>query len=631
MTYVPLHVHSEYSLLDGLSQTSQISKRLNDIEIDTCALTDHGTVSGAVDFSRTLKGASQKQILGCELYLCEQNATEKNSDNRDLLHQVVLAKNLQGWKDILRLVSQSNNSDQFYYKPRIDFNQLRETASKGNLISFSGHLGSYLGKVALENRSDKFICEAAYRLQNMFGKDNFFIEIQLIDSHNNEAARIAAERLREISKQTGIPCVATPDAHYPTREAAEDQQVLLCTSLKKTIGQVHQELKQGKSKSLSSFFASNNYHIPSYQDMKQFHSDEELANTVRIAGMCEQYDILGSPNPPEFSCPTGHNPKKYLRHLCKMGWAAKMGHIKKNSEEFERYGDRVNRELEVFEEAGLSSYFLIVQDILKYCKDAGYLTGPGRGSAAGCMVSYLIGITQIDPVKYDLVFERFYNAGRNTDERISMPDIDIDVPKEAREKVIEYMKQKYGKGNVAQIVTYQTLQGRSALKRVMQARGNVSFAEQNEITKHIMDEAKIADELQDMKEELGESSLILWALKNRKEKLKDWCEIDDDGKLKGKMSRIFEQAMRMEGTKIIQSKHAAGVVVSPSPISDTCPMVKSANKGETDLLAGFEGPSCEDVGLLKLDVLGIRMLDKIMEVPLILKEQNAGNNTMSTV
>ena len=230
-----------------------------------------------------------------------------------------------------------------------------------------------------------------------------------------------------------------------------------------------------------------------------------------------------------------------------------------------------------------------------------------------------------------LFFERFYNAGRNTDERISMPDIDIDVPKEAREKVIEYMKQKYGKGNVAQIVTYQTLQGRSALKRVMQARGNVSFAEQNEITKHIMDEAKIADELQDMKEELGESSLILWALKNRKEKLKDWCEIDDDGKLKGKMSRIFEQAMRMEGTKIIQSKHAAGVVVSPSPISDTCPMVKSANKGETDLLAGFEGPSCEDVGLLKLDVLGIRMLDKIMEVPLILKEQNAGNNTMSTV
>ena len=234
-------------------------------------------------------------------------------------------------------------------------------------------------------------------------------------------------------------------------------------------------------------------------------------------------------------------------------------------------------------------------------------------------MSYLIGITQIDPLQHDLVFERFYNAGRNTDQRISMPDIDIDVPKVAREEVIEYIRNKYGKDNVAQIVTYQTMQGRSALKRVMQARGNISFTEQNEITKHIMDEAKIADELQDMKEELGESSLILWALKNRKKQLKDWCEIGENGKLEGKMAKVFEQSMRLEGTKIIQSKHAAGVVVSPTPISDTCPMIRSASKGDTDLLAGFEGPSCEDVGLLKLDVLGIRMLDKIMEVPDILK------------
>ena len=418
---------------------------------------------------------------------------------------------------------------------------------------------------------------------------------------------------------------------YPTREAAEDQQVLLCTALKKSIGQLHSDIKKDPNRQNGWFFNSNNYHIPSYEDMKEFHTDEELANTILIADMCKQYSILGVPNPPEFSSPAGYNPKNYLRYLCKVGWAEKMRHVQKNTEEFERYGDRVNRELEVFEEAGLSSYFLIVQDIIKFCKHEGYLTGPGRGSAAGCMVSYLIGITQIDPIKYDLVFERFYNAGRNTDERISMPDIDIDVPKEAREKVIEYMKQKYGKENVAQIVTYQTLQGRSALKRVMQARGNVSFTEQNEITKHIMDEAKIAEDLQDMKEELGESSLILWALKNRKDKLKDWCEIGEDGKLEGKMSRVFEQAMRLEGTKIIQSKHAAGVVVSPSPISNTCPMVKSANKGESDLLAGFEGPSCEDVGLLKLDVLGIRMLDKIMEVPLILKEQDAESNKMSTV
>ncbi len=619
MTYVPLHVHSEYSLLDGLSQTSQISRRLEDIETDTCVLTDHGTVSGAVDFSKTLRNASQKPILGCEFYLCMGDASEQSPENRDLVHQVVIAKNLQGWKDLLRLVSQSNRTDQFYYKPRIDFDQLKAVAANGNLISFSGHLGSYLGNAALENSDDRFLSNAALKLQDMFGRGNFFIEIQLIDSQNNEGARIAAERLREIAVQTGIPPVATPDAHYPTREAAEDQRVLLCTSLKKTIGQVHRELKEGKSRSLKSFFSSDNYHIPSYEEMSQFHTEEELQNTIVIANMCESYDILGAPNPPTFSCPANYEAQSYLRHLCKIGWSQKMQHIEKNGADFNRYGDRVQKELQVFEEAGLSGYFLIVQDILQFCRKEGYLTGPGRGSAAGCMVSYLIGITQIDPLRHNLVFERFYNAGRNTSGRISMPDIDIDVPKVAREKVISYMKQKYGKDNVAQIVTYQTLQGRSGLKRVMQARGNISFAEQNDITKHIMDESKIADELQDMKEELGESSLTLWALKNRKQQLKDWCEIGEDGKLEGKMSRIFEQAIRLEGTKIIQSKHAAGVVVSPSSISETCPMIKPANKGETDLLAGFEGPSCEDVGLLKLDVLGIRMLDKIMEVPDILR------------
>ena len=619
MTYVPLHVHSEYSLLDGLSQTSQISRRLEDIETDTCVLTDHGTVSGAVDFSKTLRNASQKPILGCEFYLCMGDASEQSPENRDLVHQVVIAKNLQGWKDLLRLVSQSNRTDQFYYKPRIDFDQLKAVAANGNLISFSGHLGSYLGNAALENSDDRFLSNAALKLQDMFGRGNFFIEIQLIDSQNNEGARIAAERLREIAVQTGIPPVATPDAHYPTREAAEDQRVLLCTSLKKTIGQVHRELKEGKSRSLKSFFSSDNYHIPSYEEMSQFHTEEELQNTIVIANMCESYDILGAPNPPTFSCPANYEAQSYLRHLCKIGWSQKMQCIEKNGADFNRYGDRVQKELQVFEEAGLSGYFLIVQDILQFCRKEGYLTGPGRGSAAGCMVSYLIGITQIDPLRHNLVFERFYNAGRNTSERISMPDIDIDVPKVAREKVISYMKQKYGKDNVAQIVTYQTLQGRSGLKRVMQARGNISFTEQNDITKHIMDESKIADELQDMKEELGESSLILWALKNRKQQLKDWCEIGENGKLEGKMSRIFEQAIRLEGTKIIQSKHAAGVVVSPSSISETCPMIKPANKGETDLLAGFEGPSCEDVGLLKLDVLGIRMLDKIMEVPDILR------------
>ena len=453
-------------------------------------------------------------------------------------------------------------------------------------------------------------------MQEAFGKGNFYIEIQLIDSLINKKAKEVAEKLREIATITGIPCVATPDAHYCRREDAHDQRVLLCTAMRKSIGQVQSELKQGKSKSMKAFFESNNYHIPTYEDMKQFHTDQELDSTLEIASMCSEYNILGPPNPPVFDCPNGMSPNDYLRYLCREGWTEKMDHVDKNHDMFEAYGSRVNKEIKIFTETNLSSYFLIVRDILKYAESRGYLTGPGRGSAAGCMVSYLMDITKIDPIPYELIFERFYNAGRNAGGRVSMPDIDIDVPKCGREDIIEYIKGKYGKDNVAQIITFQTLKGRAALKRVMAARGNIGFDEQNAITSHLLDESKIADELQDMKDELGTSSVITWALENKSDKLKDWCYIDDDGNFQGKFARIFEQAIRLEDTKIIQSKHAAGVVVSPQPIYDVCPMV--LDREEKNLLAGFEGPSCEDVGLLKLDVLGIKMLDKVMEIPKIL-------------
>lgn len=618
MTYVPLHVHSEYSLLDGLSQTKHIANRLEEIGVEACALTDHGTVSGAVDFHKTIS-KNFKPILGCELYISQQDATVKQPDNSKLIHQVVLAKNLQGWKNLLSLVSTSNRAEHFYHKPRLGMEQFLETVSSfgGNLVSFSGHLGSSLGSIVLDNPNWKNDgIRQAQIMEEAFGRGNFYIEIQLIDSLINTAAKEAAEKLREISKATGIPSVATPDAHYCRREDADDQRVLLCTAMRKSIGQVHNELKEGKSRSLKAFFESDNYHIPSYDDMLQFHTPTELAHTLEIADMCGKYEILGPPNPPVFDCPDGMTPNDYLRYLCRDGWKRKMDHINKGHDMFPEYGSRVDKEIKIFTETGLSSYFLIVRDILKYARNRGYLTGPGRGSAAGCMVSYLMDITQIDPIPYELIFERFYNAGRNAGGHVSMPDIDIDVPKDARGDIMQYIQGKYGKDNVAQIVTFQTLKGRAALKRVMASRGNIGFDEQNAITSHILDESKIADELQDMKDELGTSSVITWALENKADKLKDWCQIDDDGNLTGKFAKIFEQAIRLEDTKIIQSKHAAGVVVSPQPIYDVCPMV--IDKEGKDQLAGFEGPSCEDVGLLKLDVLGIKMLDKIMEVPDIL-------------
>ena len=622
MSYTPLHVHSEYSLLDGLSKTSQISSRIKEIGSTACALTDHGSVSGAVDFSVTLSKAKQKSILGCEFYVSQGDAKDKHKDNAKLNHQVILAKNADGWRDILKLISQSNSTDRFYYKPRIDLNDIANVAGNGNLISFSGHLGSVLAKeIVTDDKLDPDWrmkgCNLAKALEQIFGKGNFFIEIQLIDSLANPLAKEVGEALRQVAIDTNIPCVATPDAHYARREDAEDQRVLLCTALRKSISQVQRDIKQGKN-NLGCFFKSDNYHIPSYEEMKQFHTDEELENTNLIASMCDEYSIVGPPNPPEFQAPNNMDAEEYLRSLCRQGWAEKMAHVNKDDPKFADYGARVNEELEVFISTNLSSYFLIVADLLKFCRDRGYLTGPGRGSAAGCIVSYLLGITQIDPVPYNLVFERFYNAGRNTEGRISMPDIDIDIPKEARPEVIEYIRNKYGADNVAQIVTYQTLKGRAALKRVMGAIGNIPFEIQNAMTENIMDEARIADELQEMKEQRGSSSIIQWSIEDNPQKFEDWCEVKEDGTLEGEYAHVFTQAIRLEGTKIIQSKHAAGVVVSPEPISNVCPMVRSSDESDSGLVAGFEGPSCEEVGLLKLDVLGIRMLDKVMDVSKIL-------------
>ena len=619
MTYTPLHVHSEYSLLDGLSKTSQIASRIKEIGSTACALTDHGTVSGAVDFVKTMKDNGLKPILGCEVYICYGESNDKTPDNKRLFHQVILAKNLEGWKTLLELVAMSNHPDRFYHKPRISFNDIKKVDTS-NLITFSGHLGSYLANAI--SKDDKVLPNwqqlgiDAVNLQKQLFK-NFYVEIQLVDSERNKFSKEVAECLREVASITNTPCVATPDAHYARREDAIDQRVLLCTSLKKTLGQIKMDIKQGNSVGLQCFFESDNFHIPSFEEMQGWHTEEEIENTNKIADMCDDYSILSAPNPPTFKCPGGMTPDDFLRHLCRQGWKKKMAHID-DEEELKVYGERVNHELEVFLSCGLSSYFLIVRDIIKFCHENGYITGPGRGSAAGCMVSYLIDITQIDPIPADLLFERFYNAGRNSPGKISWPDIDIDVPKEARPKVIEYIRDKYGEENVAQIVTYTTLKGRSALKRVMHAVGGISFTEQNAMTKYILDEAKIADELQEMKEELGTSSIIRWCIENNPNRFKDWVQIDENGEFIGDRAEIFKQAIRLEGTKIIQSKHAAGVVVSPYKISETCPMVRSTDANDKGYIAGFEGPSCEEVGLLKIDVLGITMLDKVMSVADIL-------------
>jgi DNA polymerase-3 subunit alpha len=351
--------------------------------------------------------------------------------------------------------------------------------------------------------------------------------------------------------------------------------------------------------------------------MISWHTQDEIENTLYVDSLCEEYSILSKPALPEFKCPKNNTPEEYLRHLCREGWRQKIvNHIPES--EHTPYVDRVKFELDILQKAGLSSYFLIVQDIVEYVKSNNWLPGPGRGSAAGCLVSYLIGITDIDPIKYDLLFERFYNEGRNTADHISMPDIDVDVPINKREYIIDYIKNKYGSDKVSQMITFNTMKGRGALKEVLRVYDNVSFEEMNRITKFIPDESKIADELQEMKEDTGEASIIRWALENNVDKLKEWCYISEDGSLAGPMAKRFEQAIRLEGTKSNQSKHAAGVVISSQKLNGVCPMVYDSKNKQS--IAGMEMQDLEGLGLIKFDILGVAMLDKIMTISDILSK-----------
>jgi DNA polymerase-3 subunit alpha len=617
--YNPLHCHSMYSLLDGLSKPSQIADRCLEIGATACALTDHGNIAGSIKFHKAMTKAGIKPILGCEIYLCDGDATQKSKENKELSHFLILAKNLKGWQRLIGLVSESNRPDFYYHKPRLDLKSLRGFCD-GNLIGMCGHLGSWLAdKICIDGKiiSDwkNVGTNTINELQEIFGKENLFLEAQLMDRINTPIQNELTDVIRELGKITQVKIACTPDAHYVRQEDAADQRILLCNNLKTTMPEISRKINNNQDIPMGCFFTSDNFHILSQEEINELHTEEEIENTILISDMCEEYDITSRPRLPPFQCDP--NPDEYLRQLCRNGWRDKIANnIDKDSQQ--AYLDRIKYELDILQGAGLSSYFLIVQDIVNYVRNNEWLPGPGRGSAAGCLVSYLIGITNIDPIKYSLLFDRFYNSGRNTADRVSMPDIDVDVPIEKREDIISYIKNKYGHQQVSQMVTFNTIKGRGALKDVLRVYGNISFEEMNRITKNIPDEAKIADELQEMKEETGEASIIRWALENQSEKLKEWCFIDENDQLQGPLAKRFEQAIRLEGTKVNQSKHAAGVVIADSDLSYICPTVYDT-KTQTKI-AGMEMEDLESIGVVKFDILGVAMLDKIMFISDYLKQ-----------
>lgn len=407
---------------------------------------------------------------------------------------------------------------------------------------------------------------------------------------------------------------AFDETYYVNKPDAILHRVLLCSAMKTTLPKINTAIKAGKSVENQVFFESNSFFVPDANESSEIViNDTGGINALEaIFAKCEEYNILNQPMLPKFPTPSGESEEEYLKELCRVGWRNLLSNTNKVASSIgkQTYVDRFNKEFEVIKKANLFGYFLIIQDIIKHVQSEGCLTGPGRGSSSGCLVSYLIGITQVDPIEFDLLFERFYNSGRATEGNISLPDIDIDVPTSKRDDIIAYLRKKYGNNNVSQMLTFGRLQGRSAIKEVLRVYAVCGFGEMNEITKYIPDEAAISDQLVEMDDD--ERSIIRWALINNANDLRDYCYIDDDGKLRGDYSEFFQQAIDIEGTFKTQGKHAAGVVISAEPLYKVCPMVNQ--KSGTEKIAGLEMSDLEALGHVKFDLLGLSLLDKIMKI-----------------
>jgi len=439
-------------------------------------------------------------------------------------------------------------------------------------------------------------------------KDGWHDLIQMVSMTNTDG-NMPTDIAKDIISRNNI--VALPKSkdnikpsYYAKKEQAVLHRVLLCSALKTTLPKIQTKIRKNELEpEILEYFTNDNKCITKGKATKELQY---------IYESCEDYEILNPPMLPKFVCPRGLSQEEYLTDMAREGYRNFLKDKVGDDEGLQQiYGDRFRKELQVIKDADLFGYFLIVQDIIQHVeKDMGCLAGPGRGSAAGCLISYLIGITKIDPVEHDLIFERFYNAGRNTGGHVSLPDIDMDVPGKRRDDVIDYLKDTYGNEHVSQMITFGRLQGRSAIKEVLRINEACSFSEMNAITKSVPNEADISDQLADMDDE--DRSIIRWSLINRADELRDFCHITDDGKLEGDYAGYFQQAIDIEGTFKTQGKHAAGVVISKDKLKNVCPMV--AQKGSTEKIAGLEMSDLEALGHVKFDVLGINLLDKLMKI-----------------
>jgi len=556
--FTHLHVHSHYSLLDGLPKIDELLDYVKELGMDSVALTDHGVLYGAVEFYKKAKERGIKPIIGCEIYTAFERMDQKRPNIDDKrYHLVLLAKNEEGYKNLVQLVTKAH-LEGFYYKPRID-DKLLAKHSKG-LIAMTACLAGRIPRLIVAKKFEAAE-KLAQKYQEIFGKDNFYLELQ--HHPNIREQKIVNDELISISKKYGIPLVATNDTHYLKPEDTEAQDILML---------INTGANPNDPERIT--IKSDDFSLRSSKEMEEAfkHVPEAIKNTQKIADVCNFKFELGKTKLPYFEVPNGKTPDEYLEELCKQGLKRR---FKDNLNK--EITDRLNYELSVIKQTGFASYFLIVQDFVNWAKSQRIVVGPGRGSAAGSLVSYLLNITNVDPIKHNLLFERFLSGSR-----ISLPDIDLDFTDRRRDEVIDYVAQKYGRDKVAQIITFGTMAARAAIRDVGRAL-SYTYNYCDQIAKMIP---------------LG---FTLDETSKRVSEFKNIYEADEQAK------RLIDLAKKLEGVARHASTHACGVVMSDQPLSNLIPL-QHPTQDDENIVTQYEMHSIEDLGLLKMDFLGLKNL-----------------------
>ena len=571
MSFVHLHVHSEYSLLDGACRIDGLMDRVKELGQTAVALTDHGVMYGCIDFYKAAKAAGIKPIIGCEVYVAPRRMTDKvHGLDQESYHLVLLCENQKGYENLCYMVSEAFLHG-FYGKPRIDL-ELLEQRHEG-LIALSACLGGAIPQ-ALLHEDYQGAREYALRLSNMFGPDRFYLELQ---DHGIEAQRPVNQGLQRLAREEGLPLVITNDAHYLRKEDADMQDVLLCIQTGKTVDD------QNRMR-----FETQEFYLKSEEELRALFPgcDEAFSNTQKIADMCNVEFTFHEYHLPAYPVPEGYTNEEYFRKLCYEGFRERY------PEEPEEYRERMEYEISVISSMGYVNYYLIVWDFIHYAKQAGIPVGPGRGSGAGSIVAYCIHITEVDPMKYGLIFERFLNP-----ERVSMPDFDTDFCQERRGEVIDYVYRKYGSDRVAQIVTFGTMAARGAIRDVGRAL-NFTFAETDVVAKLVPAGPHVT-----LKSALQDSP-----------RFKELYDGDP------RVKKLVDTAMRLEGMPRNASTHAAGVVITAQPVCSYVPL----SRNDDTIVTQYTMTTIEELGLLKMDFLGLRNLTVIQDAEEQIRQVNPG-------